>query len=198
MKRTLVLISVAALVAMVGCKKAAVPNDEDVLGHIFGASMSAYSATMSDTSRPTPAGTEHLTADYYYNGPAGGYIHVIGDMSVTMNFDETGHFLNGIVMFQFTEVVNGFAYEDSAGQNWTLNGAPNVSITGDFGLWPDGAYGIRFSPASHMTVSGAYRVTGPGGYDHTASISLTNNINSTGTGGHVSGSVDGKPIDYYY
>ncbi len=194
MKRVLVLVSVAALVAMVGCKKAVQLDNKDLVSFIFQATMSGYSATMSDTSQPKTDYTKHLSTDYTMVGPAGGNCHVLGDLTVTANIDEHGNYLGGSASFQYTQTWSGYAFEDSTGQKWTLNGAPDISTVGLFTLRPDGTFGT----ASSIDISGAVRATGPGGYDHTANFLVTINIDSNGRGGDVSGTIDGQSLYYTF
>ena len=203
MKRTLVLVSVAALVAMVGCKKAAQLDNKYLVGHIFQATMSGYSAThparsssatTPDTSEPKPSYTQHAYTDYTLYGPAGGSTHVLGDLTVTVNVDQQGNYLGGSASFQYTQTWNDFAFEDSTGQKWTLNGAPYISTVGLFTLQPNGTFGT----ASSIDISGAVRATGPNGYDHTADFLVTINIDSDGSGGDVSGTVDGRSLYYTF
>jgi hypothetical protein len=194
MKRTLALVIVVALVAMVGCKKAAQLDNKDLVGCIFQATMSGYSATMSDTSQPKTDYTKHLYTDYTMNGPAGGSCHVLGDFTLTVNVDEHGNYLGGSASFQHTQTWSDYAFEDSIGQKWTLNGAPYISTVGLFTLQPNGTFGT----ASSIDIGGAVRATGPNGYDHTADFLVTINIDSDGGGGDVSGTVDGKSIYYTF
>lgn len=199
MKKALMLVSVAALAAMVGCQKTAEPDDKEVLSYILQAAMSGFSEAMSDTTPPGPAGTVDVSVDHYRFGTAGGYIHVVGDGSATFNFDSLNNFLSGYIGLELVEVINAFAYEDSSGSRWVVNGAPHVSYTAQFGLVPGTAFGFfSFGPQAHTTTSGAVRITGPNDYDHTAFISVTDNIGPDGMHGHVSGSCDGEQIDYYY
>ncbi len=194
MKRTLVLVSVTALVAMVGCKKATQLDNQYLVGYIFQATMSGYSATMSDTSQLKTDYIKHLSTDYTMVGPAGGNCHVLGDFTLTINIDEHGNYLGGSASFQQTQTWSDFAFEDSTGQKWTLNGAPDISSVGLFTLLPGGTFGT----ASSIDISGAVRATGPNGYDHTADFLVTINIDSNGSGGDVSGTIDGKPLNYTF
>jgi hypothetical protein len=194
MKRVLVLVSLAALVAMVGCTKPVQLDNKDLVGFIFQATMSAYSATMSDTSQTKTDYTKHLSTDYTMVGPAGGNCHVLGDLTLTVNVDEHGNYLGGSASFQQTQTWSDYAFEDSTGHKWTLNGAPDISTVGLFTLQPNGTFGT----ASSIDISGAVRATGPGGSDHTADFLVTVNIDPDGRGGDVSGTVDGQSLHYTF
>jgi hypothetical protein len=43
---------------------------------------------------------------------------------LTVNVDEHGNYLGGSASFQHTQTWSDYAFEDSTGQKWTLNGAP--------------------------------------------------------------------------
>ena len=46
-----------------------------------------------------------------------------------------------------------------------------------------------------MVIGGGFRVTGPN-YDKTVNMEITIHINTNGTGGTVSGAIDGKGVYY--
>ena len=115
-------------------------------------------------------------------------------ITLTVNVDEHGNYLGGSASFQQTQTWSDYAFEDSTGHKWTLNGAPDISTVGLFTLQPNGTFGT----ASSIDISGAVRATGPGGSDHTADFLVTVNIDPDGRGGDVSGTVDGQSLHYSF
>jgi hypothetical protein len=107
--------------------------------------------------------------------------------------DQTGSFLGGTLLLGLTETINDYAFLYN-GQKYTMNGAPYLSLTGTFTIQPDGA---TFGTASSMHFSGGVQVTGPG-LDQTINMDITIIINTTGTGGTVSGSIGGEQVNYTF
>ncbi|MGC8864549.1 MAG: hypothetical protein ACP5O2_02395 [Bacteroidales bacterium] len=164
------------------------PIDEKVLvAQLFGAAMNWQMAPKSTVPI-------NVSVDQVNPGPKGGNIHVIGSVTGSMNIDDqTGAFLEGTLLLGLTETINDLVLTGEDGKDYIVNGAPNLSITGTFTMM-----GINtFGTASHMTISGGIRVTG-NGVDITENIQLTINLNSSGTGGHVSGKVGDQQVDFTF
>jgi hypothetical protein len=201
MKKIFVLFSVIALIAIVSCKdeKSVTPVDPKVIiGEIFKAGMSGYSQAQTVKSQVIKlqalksSSPINLPVDYTALSPEGGNIHVTGSVTGSINFDANGNLLPSILLIGLTETVTDYAFTAN-GQKYTMNGAPYVSLTGTFTIEPDGTFGT----ASSMQMGGGFRVVGPN-YDQTLNIHITINFNSTGTGGDVSGTIGGEPINYTF
>lgn len=182
-----------ACIAMIGCKKenSKTLNDEDLISQVFTAGMSW------NTQDLMLKGTipYYQDVDNYTFGPQGGFIHVIGNVSGQINFnDQTGYILGGFYQIELTEVANDYAFT-SNDEVYTINGAPYVSLVGTFTIAPGGT---TFGTASSIVIGGGMRVTGNNGFDQTINIQITIIINSTGTGGTVSGTIGGRSINYSF
>jgi len=194
MKRILILSLLLATIAFTGCNKNKINgglDSQDLVAQLYNAGLvwnitpKALKGTWS----------EHRDLENMYYGPEGGYIHVIGgwDYQVSYN-DETGYITGGFMQFDLTETINDYAFK-SNNKVFTMNGAPYVSYVGNFTIAPGGT---TFGSASSIDIGGGVRLTGPNGFDQTINILISIIINSTGTGGHVSGYVGDDHIDYYF
>lgn len=153
-----------------------------------------FTAAMNWQLAPKSSIPINVNVDQVTNGQKGGTIHVIGSVTGSMNIDDqTGAFLGGTLLLGLTETINDLIVTGDDGKDYTVNGAPHLSITGTFTL----AGMNTFGTASNMTISGAIRITG-NGFDLTQNIQLTINLNSTGTGGHVSGKVGNESVDFTF
>jgi hypothetical protein len=195
MKKMLMLLSLVALFAATGCKKdsgdsnSATLNNQDMIGQIFAAGMQWNTSPRLKSSIPV-----NITVDNTIQGPEGGTIHVIGSVTGSMNInDQTGAILGGLLSLGLTETINDYAFK-SNGNTYTMSGAPYISLTGTFTMLEGGQ---NFASNSSMQIGGGVRVTGPG-VDKTVNINITINLNTSGTGGHVSGTIDGAHIDYTF
>lgn len=136
----------------------------------------------------------NIGVDNYAYGTEGGYIHVLGSVTGSMNInDQTGSVLGGTMLIGLTETMNDYTFK-SNGETYTINGAPYISLAGTFTLQPGGT---TFGTASSMQIGGGFRVTGPS-YDETINVNLTININSNGTGGDVSGTIGDEGVYYSF
>jgi hypothetical protein len=199
MKKIYLLLSVIALFAMGGCLKDKLLNksfdNEALINEIFSAGMSGYSNAQGLKSQGLKSTIPmNISVDKTVPGPEGGNIHVLGSITGSMSFnDQTGYILGGTLLLGFTETINDYAFM-SNGQTYTMNGAPYISLAGTFTLQPGGT---TFGTASSMEIGGGVRVVGSG-IDKTINIQITININSSGTGGDVSGTIDGKSVNYSF
>ena len=193
MKKMLMLLSLVAVFAMTGCKKestdSATLNNQDLISQVFTAGMSWNNQALLKSTYPV-----NIQVDNTVTGPEGGTIHVLGSVTGSMSIDDqTGAILGGFLSLGLTEAINDYAFK-SNGNTYTMNGAPYISLTGTFTLAPGGT---SFLTASSMQIGGGVRVTGPG-VDKTINIDVTININSSGSGGNVSGTIDGVHINYTF
>jgi len=193
MKKILLLIALIAFAAITGCKKDKSSDsldNKDLIGEIFKAGMSwNVKALMEKSTIPI-----NIQVDNTVTGPEGGYIHVIGSITGSMTVDdETGYILGGTMLIGLTETINDYAFQ-SNGKTYTMNGAPYISLAGTFTLLPGGA---TFGTASSLDIGGGVRVVGPD-YDRTVNIQITIIINTTGTGGTVSGTIGGEPVNFSF
>lgn len=193
MKNLVLLVGFTACIAITGCKKenSKTLNDQDMIGQIFIAGMS-WNTQVKSLLSTIPI---NIQVDNTIAGPEGGNIHVIGSVTGSMTIDDqTGAILGGIMQLGLTETINSYAFI-SNDKTYTMNGAPYISLTGTFTLQPGG---VLFGTASSMQIGGGVRVTGPDGFDQTINIQITIIINSTGTGGTVSGTIGGRSINYSF
>lgn len=194
MKKITVLTLALLCLTVAGCKKKssdATLDNKDLVSEIFRAGMTWNEQTM------LLKGTipYHKDVENMIYGPEGGYIHLIGSVDGQINFDDnTGYILGGFYQIGLTETINDYAFK-SNGEVFTSNGAPYISLAGTFTIAPGGA---SFGTASSIEIGGGVRVTGPNGFDQTINIQLTIIINSDASGGHVSGTIGGEPVDYYF
>lgn len=201
MNKAFLLLFLVVVTVLAGCKKddseSNTLDNKALINEIFKAGMTGYSSGMSgksfiksaESSYPINVSVESTTP-----GPEGGSIHVLGSITGTMNIDDqTGSFLGGTLLLGLTETINDYAFLYN-GQKYTMNGAPYLSLTGTFTIQPDGA---TFGTASSMQFSGGVQVTGPG-LDQTINMDITIIINTTGTGGTVSGSIGGEQVNYTF
>lgn len=200
--KTLVLLFFVAFTALVGCKKdkpeSNISVDNKVLiNEIFTAGMTGYSSGISgkslikseESSYPINVSIASTT-----QGPEGGTIQVLGNITGTMNVDDqTGSFQGGTLLLGLTETASDYSFLCN-GQKFTMNGAPNISLTGTFTIQPDGN---SFGTASSMHFGGGVQVTGQG-YDETINMDITIILNTSGTGGIVSGTIGGEQVNYTF
>jgi len=202
MKKVFVVLSIFAIIAMSGCRKEKKPgslSNQDIVNQLFTAGMTSYNT--SQTTKAAELITQSLKStiqlnfpvDYTATGPEGGNIHVLGSITGSMSFnDQTAAILGGTMLFNMTETINDYKFI-SSGQTYTMNGAPYISLAGTFTLQPGGTFGT----ASSIEIGGGIKVTGPG-VSETVNIDLTININSSGTGGDVSGTIGGESVNYSF
>lgn len=195
MKKTIILFGLLAFIVMSGCKKKETNDDvtvdnKDMINEIFKAGM-AWNAKVKETKSIVPI---NIQVDNTVVGTEGGTIHVLGSVTGSMNIDDqTGAVLGGTMLLGLTETINDYTFV-SNGQTYTMNGAPYISLTGTFTLLPGGT---TFGTASSMQIGGGVQVSGPN-YNQTVNIQLTININSNGTGGSVSGTINGVSVNYSF
>ncbi len=195
MKKILLFISVIALVSTGGCKKDSSSSDptglnnQDIVNAIFQAGM-AWNTPTKSLKGVYPI---NISVDNTKTGPEGGNIHVIGSVTGSMTMDDhTGAIISGTMLLGLTETINAYAFK-SNGLTYVMNGAPYVSLSGTFTL----VNGGKFGSASSMQIGGGVNVTG-NGVDKTVNINLTIILNSNGTGGSVSGTIDGVSVNYNF
>lgn len=193
MKKIILFSLLAVALFLSGCKKKSSKSfdDTDLVMQVFAAGM-AWNNQASVLKGTIPYNQD---VDSYTYGPAGGFIHVIGNVSGEIHFDDqTGYIQGGFYQIGLTEVANDYAFI-SNGETYTINGDPYLSLTGTFTIAPGGA---TFGTQSSMQIGGGMRVTGTNGLDQTINVQITININSTGTGGTVSGTIGGRSIYFSF
>jgi hypothetical protein len=172
------------------------PDDQQLISQIFQAGMSSYSTSMPGKSAPADFKSSipvNLPVENTIYGPDGGSINVTGDITGSFNFDDqTAQFLGGSLLLGITETITdyGIMVNDV---KYIMNGAPDVTLAGTFTIQPDYSFGT----GSSYVIGGGVRVTGPN-YDHTSNIQVTIVLNPTGTGGHVTGQIDGHSVDFTF
>jgi hypothetical protein len=204
MNKLLALFGTIVLIMLAGCKNPEQPstivdpvNPEAVIETMFNATMSGYSqarSKISSTAEQLSKLSDQYTfsQDFYVNDPYGGYIHMIGSITVTANFDKNGNYLGGSASLQYHEILNNFIF-DINGQKYTVNGSPYVSIVGSFTFQPNGSFGT----ASDIVLSGGFQMSGPN-YNQTIMMNITINYNSSGTGGDVSGTYGKETLNFTF
>jgi hypothetical protein len=199
MRKLYVLLAAVALLATSACKKdssestPSTPDNKAIVNEIFKAGMTGYSHAAKSAMAGESSYPINQSVDWTQQGPAGGTIHIIGGVTGTMNIDDnTGAYLGGFVSLGFTETINDYAFTYD-GATYTMNGAPYISLTGTFTLLGNGTFGS----ASSIQLGGGVRTTGPN-YDHTSNIQITIIINTNGSGGTVSGTIDGQAVNYTF
>ncbi|MDO9510580.1 MAG: hypothetical protein Q7J34_02365 [Bacteroidales bacterium] len=194
MKKILVLLSAILILVISGCGKddsETTPNNEAIIAEVFKAGMSWNTQKLLAQKSTIPI---NIQVENTVVGPEGGSIHVLGSITGSMTIDDqTGAMLGGIMLLGLTETINDYAFLVD-GKKYTMNGAPYLSLTGTFTLLPGGA---TFGTASSMQYAGGIRVIGPA-FDQTINIQITIIINTNGTGGTVSGTIDGKSVNYTF
>jgi hypothetical protein len=194
MKKLLGILFITSLLLTLGCKKddsgSASFDNKAFVQEVFTAGM-----MWNDQGKALRSSFPiNIDVDNTITGAEGGTIHVFGSVTGTMNIDDqTGGITSGTMLLGLTETINDFTFE-SDGKTYTINGAPYLSLAGTFTLQ---AGGNTFGTASSMEIGGAYRVTGDG-FDQTVNIQLTIIINSNGTGGSVSGTINGEVVNYSF
>jgi hypothetical protein len=192
MKKILIVLPLLIIVLFTACKKdkeEQKPDNKVLVQQLFQATMGGF-GTMSGEKSTQPI---NFQVDYTMNSSLGGNIHVLGSITGSMNYnDETYQFTGGSMNLGFTETASDFVFSDN-GINYTLNGAPYVTLTGYFTYLPD----MTFGTASSLHYAGAYRVTGDN-FDETINLDITIIINSNGTGGTVSGYIGDDQINYTF
>jgi hypothetical protein len=194
MKKLCILTLAIILATMSSCKKksdesSATLDNKDLVAQIFSNGMNAYSSAMN-TKGSTPL---NFQIDKTINGPAGGYCHITGSLTgnITWN-DQTGQITGGTALLGFTHTYNNYAFT-SNDNTYTINGDPYVSWAGTFTFGPN----MTFGTASSISIGGAVKVSGPN-VSKSVDFNVSIIINSSGTGGHVSGTVGGVALDYYF
>ncbi|MDP4281386.1 MAG: hypothetical protein Q8867_04480 [Bacteroidota bacterium] len=196
MKKLAIFICALSLLAISGCKKdnnndtsaTSGPSNKDMVKLIFQSGMAGYNAA-GPTKSTYPI---NLNVDQTVNSSLGGNIHVTGSITgnITIN-DQTGEVQSGTMLLGFTETINDYIFA-SNGKNYTMNGDPYVSLAGTFTLLPGGN---TFGTASSMEYSGGVKVTGDG-FSKTFNFNLTIILNTNGTGGTVSGTINGESVNF--
>jgi hypothetical protein len=200
MNKSLVLLFLVVLSTMIACKKdktesSSTLDNKILVSEVFKAGMTGYTSAMGgksliksvESSYPVNQSVESTTL-----GPEGGNIHVVGSITGTMNFDDqTNSFLGGTLLLGFTETINDYGFI-SNGQKFVMNGAPYLSLTGTFTILPGGN---TFGTASSMHFAGGIKATGTG-YDQTINIDINIIMNTNGTGGSVSGTINGEQVNF--
>lgn len=194
MKKILLFLAAAFIIFLGGCSKdnsETTPDNEAIIAEIFKAGMSWHTQQLLNQKSIIPI---NIQVDNTVAGPEGGSIHVLGSVTGSMNIDDqTAAVLGGTMLIGLTETINEYAFLVD-GNKYTMNGAPYLSLTGTFTLLPGGS---TFGTASSMQYAGGIRVTGPA-FDQTINIKITIIINTNGTGGMVSGTIDGKSVNYTF
>lgn len=192
MKKLLVLLPVLVIVLFTSCKKEneeQKPDNKVLVQQLFQATMGGF-GTMSDVKSTQPI---NFPVDYTLVSSLGGNIHVLGSITGSMSYnDQTYQFTGGSLNLGFSETASDFIISDN-GVNYTMNGAPYVTLTGLFTYLPD----MTFGTASSLHYAGAFRITGPN-YDETTNMDINIIINSNGTGGTVSGYIGDEQINYTF
>lgn len=194
MKRNLLIIGMIALILMGGCSKEkedqqqAGPDNKALVAEIFKAGMAwSLESRGLKSSLPITIGLDH-----YQYGVEGGHIHLLGSIAGHIVLDDqNGQMTGGELMLEATETFENYTFKDH-NVVYTVNGAPDLSLTGDFTLMPGSTYGAT----STLTFDGGVRVTGSNGYDQTINIQLTIHVNADGSGGYVSGTISGSGVDF--
>jgi len=200
--KTPALLFFVALTMIMGCKKDKSESSSSVdnkvlINEIFKAGMTGYSSGISGKSLIKSSESSYpinVDVTSTTQSPEGGYIQVLGSITGTMNVDDlTGSFQGGTLLLGLTETVSDFAFI-SNGQKYTMNGSPYLTLTGTFTIQPDGN---TFGTASSMHFAGGLQVTGEG-FDETVNMDITILLNTSGTGGTVSGFVGGEQLNYTF
>jgi hypothetical protein len=165
------------------------PNNEDLVRAIFSAGMSWKSKDLLE--KRTASNT--IQVDETVTSPNGGTIHVIGSVNSSISYNDSGYVTGGFMQIGLTETINSYVLT-SGGERYTMNGAPYVSLAGTFTIAPGGR---TFGTASSIRIGGGVRVTG-NGLDRTININLTIIVNSSGTGGSVSGTIGGESVYFTF
>ena len=195
MKQLLLISGMIALVLMGGCSKdkddqPAGPDNKVMIEEIFKAGM-AWDNEVRAARSSIPVNRD---IDIYNYGVEGGYIHTIGGITGNITFDDnTGQMNGGFLLAELTETAIDYTFR-SGEKIFTMNGAPHLSLSGNFTLMP----GYTYASASTMSIGGAVRMTGPNDYDHTISVNISILIYADGSGGRASGMVDGQVVDFYF
>jgi hypothetical protein len=201
MKKILIFFSFVAFIAMTSCVKDKLNDalnsneldNKDLVNQLFTAGMSSYQSPTSKSASLKSTIPMNISVDNTVYGPAGGNIHIIGSLTGSMNFDDqTSSILGGYLSIGLTETINDYAFTSNGG-TYTMNGAPYISLAGTFTF----AQGGTFGTGSSFEIGGGVQVVGPG-IDQTVNIDLTININSSGTGGDVSGTIGGESVNYSF
>jgi hypothetical protein len=193
MKKILLISGMIALILLGGCSKdkdnqPAGPDNKVMIEEIFKAGM-AWDDAARALKSTYPV---NIDVETYQYGIEGGYIHVLGSVTGNMTIDDnTGQVTGGVLLLGVTESVVNYTFESGA-EIYTMNGAPYLSLAGTFTLMP----GNTYATASTMSIGGGVRVTGPNGYDQTVNLQLSILIYADGSGGRVSGTINGEGVDY--
>ena len=202
-------VTIAFIVA--SCARSTAPDNTQaeaplppqwVVQDIFGATMQAYnqslpSGSMKKQRADKPLDTYHYNTDQYYTSRYGGFYHIIGGLTETLNIDpNTGAFRGGSISMQYTEtIVNYTVWIGGDSTHWVvMKGQPYISIVGSFTFNSNGQFGT----ASDIVISGGVNLNAYNKYNHDIMMNITININSDGSGGDVSGTYDGKTIYFTF
>jgi hypothetical protein len=193
MKQLLLISALFALIFSGGCTKdkddqPAGPDNKVMVEEIFKAGM-AWDNEARALKSTYPV---NIDVETYQYGVEGGYIHVLGSVTGNMTFDDnTGQMTGGVLLLGLTESVVNYTFE-CENEIYTMNGAPYLSLAGTFTLMP----GNTYASASTMSIGGGVQVTGPDGYDQTINIQISILIYADGSGGRVSGTINGEDVDF--
>lgn len=192
MKKIFIILPLLIVVVFSACKKdpeVQKPDNKVLIQQLFQATMGGF-GTMSVGKSTQPINEQ---IDYRMNSSLGGNIHVLGTITGSFNYnDQTYQFTGGSLNLGFTQTASDFVFA-SEGLNYTMNGAPYVTLTGLFTYLPD----MTFGTASSLHYAGGVRVTGDN-YDETINFDVNIIINSNGTGGTVSGFVGNEQLNYTF
>jgi len=129
------------------------------------------------------------SVDYRYQCSVSGGIHVLGNLSGSIN-DDTG---SGVLLIGVTETLTDCRHSTTSGGWFEVDGDPCLSLAGTFSF-------LNWAPATQQTITigGAIRWAFDTGQTGSCQVQLTILMNgSTGTG-TISGTVCGFGISRSY
>ena len=176
----LLLLAFVASIVFSGCKKENSIDKKILVSKLFQAGMSSEQ-NLKSSIQIYNTGTNKIS------GCSGGYIEV--NTTITGTLDDNG---TGTIFLNATETLSDFTLKDSTGTVYTCNGAPYISLTGTLPY----SYGTLSSTA-RMSIGGAFTIKGKN-CNETIDYELSININNAGTGGDVSGTIDGKSVYFSF
>lgn len=195
MKKEILLVSISFVLLLSSCKKEVPDTDkETIIKTLFSAGMVWNSQDSTKTKILKSSYPVNYSIDERLESAIGGDIHIFGTVTGNVTFDDqTNESTGGLLLLGFSETINDYQYE-SDDEIYTMTGDPYISLTGTFSLLPGNT---TFGKASSMQIGGGVHISGPR-CDETINIDVTINVNSDGSGGDVSGTVNDEPIYFSF
>jgi hypothetical protein len=165
-----------------------IPMDDkqEIAANIFASSMSS-SMTVNNMKSSSSYSSE---LDYTLTGDEGGSVNVKGSISETITIDDnTYEMTSAVINMNLNESFNNYVVTTTKAHKYTISTSSPITVTANFTM--NSSY--SFDSNSKMTIKGTLQVTGYA--SGSIKYDLTITINNTGTGGTMTGTINGSKVN---